>query len=483
MLLLAFGLATLVSVLVIRTVLLLAKHEEVDPVADMTVDAQTIANHLAEAVRFQTISYEERERSSRAPFRGLHGYLARVFPKVHHTLSKEVVGDHSLLFTWQGRDDKLSPILFLAHQDVVPIEPGTEDLWTYPPFSGDIADGYIWGRGTLDDKVRILAMLEAVEMLLQEGYQPRRTLMFAFGQDEEVGGHKGAAKIAAILQARGLKFESVFDEGGAAITKGLLPGVSRPIALVGIAEKGYLNLELAVKGEGGHSSIPPPHTVVGILSSAIHRLEEQPFPARIEGATHKLAEALAQEMRFGQRVMLANLWLFGPLVRRELAGQPATNAAIRTTIAATMTQGGVKSNLLPMQARAVVNLRLLPGDTVKSTIARVDRIIDDPRVTISPLGHTSEPSIESSVESWGFVVLERSIRQIFGEVVVAPFLVPGATDSRHYAALTAGIYRFSPFLISPDDLRRIHGTNERISVENYVRAVKFYHHLIRNTDQ
>jgi carboxypeptidase PM20D1 len=327
-----------------------------------------------------------------------------------------------------------------------------------------------------------VALLEAVEMLLEEGFSPQRTLMFAFGHDEEVGGYRGAVKIAALLKDRGLVFEYALDEGGAIVTQGMFPGVSEPIALVGIAEKGFLSVELSVQGKGGHSSIPPRHTAVGILSSAIHRLEEQPFPSRIEGATQMLFESLATQMPFGKRMILANLWLFEPLVKRRLEGEPFTNAMIRTTVAATMIEGGVKASVLPLQTKAVVNLRLLPGDNIDRAIDRVGQIIDDPLVKVRPLAQPHEPSTVSSTESWGFRILARTARQTYGDVLVAPFLIPFRTDSRHYAELSPNVYRLNPMLVAPADLQRIHGTDERISVENYAQCVKFYHRLIRNTD-
>lgn len=449
---------------------------------DPIIQEQAAIERLAEAIRFPTISSLAPSRSDPEAFLGFRNYLAKMFPQVHRTMRREIIGDHSLLFVWPGSEQSHQPVLFLAHQDVVPVEAGTESLWHYQPFTGAIADGHVWGRGTLDDKVRIVAMLEAVEGLLKESFAPHRTFMFAFGHDEEIGGQTGAVRIAALLKERGVRFEYVQDEGGAIITQGILPGVSRPIALIGIAEKGYLNIELVVNAPGGHSSMPPPQTAIGILSAAIHRLEQHKFPGRFVGATHQLAERLALHTPFLQRLMLTNLWLFSPLVGHQLGKQPATNAAIRTTLAATIVRGGLKDNLLPVEARAVVNLRLLPGDTIPSTIAQIERIIDDPRVALRLLENASEASAESPMDSWGYETLERSIRQVFLDVLVVPYLTAGATDARHYAGLSTGLYRFSPLLLTAADLQRIHGTNERISVENYVRCVQFYHRLIRNSD-
>jgi len=333
----------------------------------------------------------------------------------------------------------------------------------------------------MDDKVSVLGILETVEMLLAEGFQPRRTIYLAFGHDEEVGGLNGAAKIVALLHSRGVQLEYVLEEGSA-IAEGVMPGVSAPVALAGIAEKGYVSLELTVEGQGGHSSMPPTHTAVGILSTAIHNLEKNQFPTGIEGVTRKMFEYVGPEMSFGKKMVFANLWLFGPLVGRLLAASPMTNALTRTTTAATVFEGGVKENVVPTKARAIVNFRILPGDSINSVIDHVRKAADDPRIKITPLSTLlSEPSSVSDTESAAFQLLQRTIRQVYPDVVVAPWLVVGGTDSRHYAKLSANIFRFIPMRIGPGDTQRFHGTDERISVEDYEQYVRFLIQLIRNS--
>jgi len=259
-------------------------------------------------------------------------------------------------------------------------------------------------------------------------------------------------------------------------------GIFKPVALVGIAEKGYVSIELTVEGVGGHSSMPPLQTAVGILSTAIHKLEQNQFPARLEGATGQMFDYLAPEMPFGMRMLFANLWLFGGLVESQLAASPAANATIRTTTAATMFEGSIKDNVLPTNARAVVNFRILNGDSIPSVIEHVRRTIDDLRVQINPVGQlASDPSPVSTLNSPNFDVLQRTIRQVFPEVLVAPGQFVAATDSRHYAELSRDIYRFCPIWAGPGDLDGIHGTNERISIENYEQIVRFYIQLIHNS--
>jgi carboxypeptidase PM20D1 len=369
----------------------------------------------------------------------------------------------------------------MGHMDVVGVDPQTEDDWAYPPFDGRIADGFIWGRGAIDDKVGVMATLEAVEMLLGDGFQPSSTILLAFGHDEELGGQEGAALTADHLRSRGVDLEYVLDEG-LFIIDGVVEGISQPVAMVGLAEKGYASIELTVEGIGGHSSMPPPETAVGILSTAIHRLEQNQFPVRLEGPVRQGLEVLAPDMPFASRIFVANLWLFRGLVEKQLARSPETNATVRTNTAATMFEGSIKENVLPQRARAVVNFRILAGDSIAGVIEHVSRTIDDPRVQVRTLeGLTSEPSPISPTNTPSYELLQRTIRQVFPEVLVAPGQVVATTDSRHFADLSANIYRFLPAWMGREDLARVHGTNERIAIENYERAVRFYVQLIHNS--
>src|SRR5205085_5726214 len=304
----------------------------------------------------------------------------------------------------------------------------------------------------------------------------------AFGHDEELGGPAGATAIAELLHARGVEPEYVLDEGGA-ITDGILKGISRPVAVLGTAEKGFVSVELTVEGTGGHSSAPPPQTAIGILSGATSRLEAEQMPAAFKGVTQEMFDRVGPEMNFLPRMALANLWLTRPLVVRQLTAQRETNALLRTTTAATIFEGGVKDNVLPSKARAVVNFRILPGDSVDSVLEHVRRTINDPREQIAPLKGTamSEPSPVASTDALGFRVLERTIRESFPTVAVTPSLVIGATDSRHYTKVCPNVYRFAPLWLRVGDIERILGTNERLSVENFAQTVKFYRHLIRNS--
>jgi carboxypeptidase PM20D1 len=323
-----------------------------------------------------------------------------------------------------------------------------------------------------------MGTLEAVEVLLSEGFRPARTVYLAYGHDEEVGGTEGAREIAALLKDRGVSLDMVLDEGGV-IGDGILPGISGPAALVGIAEKGFASIELSTRAAGGHSSQPPRQSTVGILSAAIARLEENPMGARLEGPTRQLFDRIGPRLPFAQRAMFANLWLTRPLVMRSLEGAPATNAMIRTTTAATIFQAGTKDNVLPSYARAVINFRILPGDSVASVMAHVRRVIDDVRVDTKIVGRFSaEPSAVSSTESASFRTLERTIRSTTPEVIVAPYLVVAVTDARYYGDLSKNIFRFQPVRLTTQDLERMHGINERIAIRHYEGAIRIYRQLI-----
>jgi carboxypeptidase PM20D1 len=366
----------------------------------------------------------------------------------------------------------------MGHLDVVPVEPGSESGWQYPPFSGRITDGFIWGRGAIDNKSAVLGTLEAVEMLLTAGFRPARTVYLAFGHDEEVGGTGGAQAISELLRQRGVQLEMVLDEGGV-IGEGLFPGASSPLALIGIAEKGFVSLELSTRGDTGHSSLPPAQSTIGVLSTAITRLENNPMPARLEGATRQLFDEIGPGFPIIQRAMFANLWLTYPLITRKLQANPTTNAMIRTTAAPTILQAGTKDNVLASQARAVVNFRILPGDTVAEVERHVRQVIDDSRVDIKIAGRFSaEPSAISSTDSHSFRTLARSIRSVTPDAIVAPYLVVVATDSRYFANLTSNIFRFLPLRITAMDLKLMHGANERISVRNYESAIRTYRQIL-----
>lgn len=452
-----------------------------DP-APFGIEQQGATQRLAQALQYPTISPDSPDDWQPEPFHAFRAFLEQGWPDVHRQLEREIIAGHSLLYSWPGSDSELAPLLLMAHYDVVPVESDSQTNWTYPPFAGTVADGYIWGRGALDNKSGVTGLLEAVELLLAEGFEPRRTLFLAFGHDEEIGGFSGARKIAEQLEARGIELAAVIDEGGLIVPDSGLIGA--PVALVGTAEKGYLSLRLSVEGGGGHSSQPPALTAAGRLARAIDRVQSSPFPARLEAPTHDMLRYTAAEAGLLQRMAIANEWLFRPLLLRTLAEDPATNAMIRTTIAPTMLRGSDKDNVLPLRAEGVINFRLLPGDTREDVIKHVSEAIADPEVDITALGtFGTDPSPVSPVDDSVFRTLAGTIRQIHPEAVVAPYLVVGATDSRHYQKLTSRVYRFMPFVVPAGDISGIHGTDERLAIDSYIDGIRLYRQLILNLDE
>lgn len=473
-------LVLLVAIVLTNTMRFTSRQVTPPPVERIELDETQLAQRLSSAIRIQTISQTDGTVNGEALLE-LHNYLAQSYPQLHARLRKETVSDYSLLYTWTGRDPTRKPILLMAHMDVVPADDEAE--WTHPPFAGTIADGYIWGRGTMDDKGSVFGILEAVERLLAEGFEPERTIYLAFGHDEEIGGKNGATQIAALLQERQVELETILDEGFF-ITEDLVPGVTQPVALIGVAEKGMFNLTLTVEGTGGHAAIPPAQTAIGVLSAAIRQLEAHPLPGSMGGGLAQMFDAIGPEMPFSQRLIFANLWLFQPLVERRLAAAPSTNALLRTTTAVTLIEGGIKENILPSSANAIVNVRLLPGDSIEEVRAHFEQTIADPRVQFGSYGDSnSEPSTISPTDAVGFQTLQRTIRQVFPDVLVAPGQLVGGTDARHYAALSPNIYRFVPLRMTATDVARLHGTNERIGVTDYANGVRFYVQLIKNANQ
>ncbi|MCZ6831844.1 MAG: M20/M25/M40 family metallo-hydrolase [Gammaproteobacteria bacterium] len=434
------------------------------------VGAGPAAEHLAAAVRFPTVSHQHPGKLDSEAFNRLHRFFRSTYPETFARLKVEVVNGYSLLLEWPGQDSALAPVLFTAHMDVVPVEPGTAGDWSHPPFAGVIENGVIYGRGTLDDKLGVISLLEAVERLLQQGFAPQRSLFFGFGHDEEIGGVQGAGAIAQRFRERGLYFSWMLDEGGYIISDNpLLP--ERQVALVGVAEKLYLTLLLKTRGAGGHSSRPPPTTTIGRLAAAVVRVENNPFPAKIVPPIDTMLTRSAQHMEFPMSFLFGNLWLTEPLVARILGDDQVSSSFVRTTTAATMFNAGVKENVIPQAAEARINFRLLPGDTPEMVLAHVTRVVDDPEVEISALPREGARAPVAAMEGGGFEVISRATRSVYRDVVMLPYMMPATTDVRHYVDLADNHYRFHGALISMGQAEQVHGTNEQLAVESFEQTV------------
>lgn len=467
---------TLVVVLVVNTVRFESKQLNAQvvtapPLTDLALE------HFQQAVRIKTISFGDTIPPDSSQFFAFHRFLRSAYPRVHENLALERVKDYSLLYKWEGSNPSANPIVLMAHMDVVPVEPGTESIWTVDPFGGVIKNDTIWGRGTTDDKMNLIAMMEAVETLLASGFTPSQTIYFSFGHDEEIGG-AGAIAIASLLKSRNIRASLVLDEGGI-ITLDKVPGVSQPVALIGTSEKGYLSLNLSVEVNGGHSSMPGTETAIDILSRAILKLRDNPFEAGFSKSTSDFMDYVGPEQPFLQKMFFANRWLFEGVIVGIYEGSAGGNAMVRTTIAPTIFNAGIKDNVIPTIAKATVNFRLLPGDTRESVIDKVKSTIGDSRVKVEPTAFGNEPSKVTPTDGLAFKAVEKAVRTSFDKTIVAPFLMVGATDSRHFSEVSDQIIKFSPMT----DPIGFHGIDERISVDGYRHGIWFYEQLIRSFNE
>ncbi|GAA4454310.1 M20/M25/M40 family metallo-hydrolase [Novipirellula rosea] len=466
-----------------------SKQLQVVPAQQILWNNESLYKHFQGAIQIPTVSERPSTLTEDSPLFQFRDYLAETFPALHRPPFVRRTGVDfgdplipSVLLEWPGQDSSLPGILLMSHFDVVPIETNTRSEWTHEPFSGHIDGTFLWGRGTLDCKHGVMAILEAIDRHAADGFQPQRTIYVALGHDEELGGQNGNGKMAEWLRSHGRKLHMVLDEGGCIFTE--FPGLDQPAALIGVAEKGMLNVQLSVEvspTEIGHASMPPPETAVSILASAIDRVQASPFPARIDSGLRDTLRFLGPEMpSFNRRLAMANLWLTEPLIKNQLAGKPSSNALLRTTVAPTLIQGGVKANVLPQHATATLNLRLIPGDSIEEATEHLRQSIDDARVEVSPLPFGKAASRMSSTESIAFNDLHRTIREVYPEVAVAPFVLVGGTDSVHYSDFAADIYRFIPARIAERDTQRFHGIDERIALQDYTEIVRFFYQLILN---
>ena len=432
-----------------------------------------IFQNLSSAIQYPTISYSEEAIPDSTAFLGFHRFLLETFPLTHSKLSLEKINDYSLLYTWQGSDLSKKPIILMSHQDVVPVDEPTIGDWEAGPFEGKITTTDIIGRGTLDDKSTLIGLLEAVEKLLEESYEPSRTIFLAFGHDEEVGGSNGASAIALNLKAKGVHAAMTIDEGGY-IAENLVPGLESPVAIINLAEKGFASFRLIVKTSGGHSSAPPRENTIGMLAQAIVDLENNQLPYKLVKPINYQLEYVGAELPFFKKMAFANPWLFKKSILETL------NA--HTSTAPTIISGGVKNNVIPTIAEATINFRILPGETIESVKQHITNTISN-KINVESVGFLTNPSPVSSIDSENFKILEKIIRDMFPNSIVVPGLVGGGTDARYFYEISDDVYRFYPTRIGPNSMKRFHGIDEKISKDNYKEIIEFSYHFIKRVNQ
>jgi carboxypeptidase PM20D1 len=454
---------------------LIADGADVKLAAIPAIDTETAARNLGMAVRFRTISNQNSAENDVSQWQALHNWLAQTYPAVHAAMPREMVGGGALVYRWEGSDPALPAIIVMAHQDVVPVTPGTEKDWKYPPFDGVIAEKAVWGRGSVDDKGSLIALFEAIEALAKSGFKPRRTIYLVSGHDEEVGG-TGAKAAADLLAARGVKALFTVDEGSAVILDA--PVIDGPAILIGIAEKGYATLRVTAKAEGGHSSMPPPETGVSQLAKAVIAITENPFPIELKGPARQMLDTMGAKKGGVTKVALANEWLFSPLLKAQAAGTPAGAAAFHTTIAPTMLEGSPKENVLPQSANALINYRIAPWNRSADIMMRAKAAVGENPVSFSWVNPPREPSKVSSTTSDGWRFVAAAARADAPNAVLAPNLVVAGTDSRKFQDISQDVYRFFPMHFTLEEAAMIHGTNEHMTMDNLGRMVRFYARLI-----
>ena len=458
-----------------------SKQIDVPLIVPIEIDKAAI-RHFAEAITIKTVSHENPKDFDSLAFYKFNRFLKQNYPFADSLLNKKTFNSFSHLYIWKGTDPSLKPIILMAHLDVVPVIKENLPNWKHPPFGGKIVNDTLWGRGSIDDKNGVIGIMESVELLLKQEFKPLRSIYIAFGHDEEIGGKKGAQAMASYLKEQEVSAKFVLDEGGS-IIQGLVPGITKDAAMIGIAEKGFLSLKLSLKIEGGHSSMPEEETAIDVMATAITKIKNNPFPARLSGPMKGFIEHYGPEMPSGIKLVFANSWLFGGLIKKNFGSSGSGNALLRTTIAPTVFNSGVKDNIIPLFANAIVNFRIAPNTSIEEVIAHVKKSINDPRIKITKGDFYSEASKVSSVESFGYKTIERTIAETMPKTLIGPYLVVGATDSRHYKDITEAVYQFSPNKINSGNVKSFHGLNERISVHEFNNGIRFYVQLIKNSSK
>jgi carboxypeptidase PM20D1 len=466
----------LAAIMTINTLYKRPKKEQAVNAERMQLDADKIAKNLSGMIKIRTITSDHMDGLDREAFLSFHVYLEKTYPLIHKTLEKETVNEYGLIYRWKGEGSGKKPILLMAHMDVVTVDERTADKWEHGAFSGDIADGYVWGRGAIDMKGQLAAIMESVEYLLEYGFTPDRDIYLAFGFDEERMGLLGARNIVKRLDEKAVHFEFVIDEGGV-MMDGAEMGIRAMVATIGICEKGYADIKLTAESKGGHASRPPRRTAVGDLARAIAALERRQMKPTLNEVLRLMLDKVGGYMKFPLNVITANLYITKPLLVKGLVSKPTGAAMVRTTTAPTMLKGSGAPNVLAERAEAVVNFRISPGDNVEKLVKHVKSVVGKDITVEALVAHN--PSRVSGTDSNAYRMIEQTLNEMFGEYVITPYLMVAATDSRWFAGISDGIYQLEPFRSLSEDFSTIHAAGERLKVESLCEGVEFFIRLVK----
>ncbi len=465
--------ACLLAVILIRTAAFKPKAQPTPEASEIEYDKDSAVAALQRLVRFKTVSYYDKELEDNEQFEALENALFELYPEVFKVCEFKKFPDRALLFRWKGQKSD-SPAVLMAHFDVVPCE---EKAWQKPPFEGIIEDGVMWGRGTLDTKVTLNGILYAANTLISQGFTPEQDIYFAFSGGEEINGN-GAKNIVNYFRDNGINPAFVLDEGGA-VVENVFPGVKRPCGLIGIAEKGMMNLEFELSSNGGHASAPAPHTPIGELSDACCKVESKPFKMHLTKPVAQMFDTLGRHSTPLYRMIFANLWLFKGvlgLLGRLQGGE--MNALLRTTVAFTQSEGSSAPNVIPPTARLVANLRLNPHDSVEGAKEYIKSVIKNDKIKLNILNQ-EEPSRISRADCEGYNKVASAVAGTWRGCLVSPYLMVQCSDSRHWGILSDRVFRFSAMDLTSEERRTIHGHNERIRLDAIHRTVEFYLRLMK----
>lgn len=453
---------------------------EPEPFPEENINFGRLTGALTHAIQIPTISHEDETETDWNQFEKYQNLMRETFPLTFSTLEVTPVSKASLLLYWKGTDESLDPIGFCAHQDVVPVAEGTEDDWDYPPFSGYNDGTFIYGRGAIDMKNHLLSLLESVESLLEEGYQPKRGIYLMFGHNEEIvsGKSNGAEAIAAELEKRGAHLDSIVDEGGAIFVAKVPHLLDANLAAIGIAEKGYADIRVTVSGKGGHSSTPPAHSTLGILAEKVVNLEKHPFKGSMPDYLPELFKAIGSRMTLPGRIVTSNLDLLKPLLVPVMIKIPAAAGLVSSTQCVTMAEGAPAGNIVPEKASVVINCRMMQGTTILDVMDHIEKYMGGENTTIE-LVKGKEASIVSPTDSRAFRTLAKLAVLNKNTNIVAPYLDMGGTDCFHYENVCSNIYRFAPFTYTAELIGCEHGTNERMPLDEFEKGTKFFKHYMR----